>query len=403
MERLAMQDLIKWKEFPYRKPLIVKGVRQVGKTWLLKEFGRKFYSNTAYFNFDEYPEYREFFSHTKDVKRIIPNLAMASGQDIQPERTLLIFDEIQDCPEVINSLKYFCENAPEYHVACAGSLLGISLAKPSSFPVGKVDFLSVYPLNLHEFLMATGSDNLAAYLKELDEISPIPEAFFNPLAEKLKMFFVTGGMPEVVKAYVDGKGLERVRRIQNTILSNYDDDISKHADPRTAIRIHQVWMSMAQQLSKENKKFVYAHIQKGARAKDYETAITWLIDAGLIYRIPCVTKPCIPLKFYEEVESFKLYYVDCGLMGALSEAPADQILIGDNIFIEYKGAFTEQYVLQQMLTKHNTSFFYYHPENSDQEVEAIKEFYRYTRSYQRTMQHFGLTSKGSLHYMLNHR
>lgn len=371
MKRQIYDELKNWKTDSSRKPLILRGARQVGKTWIMKEFGSHEFKNMAYLNCEKNESAKTLFRDNFDVHRIIRGISALTKVDINPDDTLIVLDEIQEVPRAIQSLKYFYEDAPEYYVCAAGSLLGLKLRGEFSYPVGKVDEIYMFPMNFEEFVLAVeGEVSYQMLLKSpLDELSSISEKW----KELLRQYYFTGGMPEVVKAYVDGKGLERVRRIQNTILSNYDDDISKHADPRTAIRIHQVWMSMAQQLSKENKKFVYAHIQKGARAKDYETAITWLIDAGLIYRIPCVTKPCIPLKFYEEVESFKLYYVDCGLMGALSEAPADQILIGDNIFIEYKGAFTEQYVLQQMLTKHNTSFFYYHPENSDQEVDYMTQ------------------------------
>ena len=371
MRRQIYEKLKTWKTDPDRKPLILRGARQVGKTWVIKEFGRLEFSSMAYLNCEKNESAKTLFQEDFDVHRLIRGISALTKVDIKPKETLIVLDEIQEVPRAIQSLKYFCEDAPEYFVCAAGSLLGLKLRGEASFPVGKVDELNMYPLNFEEFVLASDGEISYQMLQKsgLEELSAISSKW----KELLRQYYFTGGMPEVVKAYIDGKGLERVRRIQKTILSNYDDDISKHAVPRTAIRIHQVWMSMAQQLSKENKKFVYAHIQKGARAKDYETAITWLIDAGLIYRIPCVTKPCIPLKFYEDVESFKLYYLDCGLMGALSDAPADQILIGDNIFVEYKGAFTEQYVLQQMLTKHSGSFLYYHPDNSDQEVDFMTQ------------------------------
>ncbi len=371
MERLAMQNLIKWKEFPYRKPLIVKGVRQVGKTWLLKEFGRKFYSNTAYFNFDEYPEYREFFSHTKDVKRIIPNLAMASGQDIQPERTLLIFDEIQDCPEVINSLKYFCENAPEYHVACAGSLLGISLAKPSSFPVGKVDFLSVYPLNLHEFLMATGSDNLAAYLKELDEISPIPEAFFNPLAEKLKMFFVTGGMPEVVKQWIETQSVGQIQSTLTNIINSYERDFQKHPDITQFPKITRIWNSVPSQLARENKKFMYKTVKEGARAREFEDALEWLVNAAVVYKTYRITAPGLPLSGYEDQSSFKIYLSDVGILRRLAKLDPSAFREGNRLFTEFKGALTENFVLQSLIPQLDAAPHYWSRINPSYEVDFV--------------------------------
>lgn len=371
MKRQIYEKLKAWKADPDRKPLILRGAHQVGKTWVLKEFGKTEFSSMAYLNCDKNESVKTLFQDDFDVHRLIRGISSLTRVDIKPGTTLIILDEIQEVPRAIQSLKYFCEDASEYYVCAAGSLLGLKLRSDISFPVGKVDEINMYPMNVEEFVFAVDGEISYQMLcnAPFEELCSLSSKW----KELLRQYYFTGGMPEAVKAYAAGKGLERVRRIQNAILSNYEDDISKHADPRTAIRIHQVWTSMAQQLSKENKKFVYAHIQKGARAKDYETAITLLTDAGLVYRIPCVTKPCIPLKFHEVVESFKLYYLDCGLMGALSESPADQILIGNNIFTEYKGAFTEQYVLQQMLTIHSNSIFYYHPDRSDQEVDFMTQ------------------------------
>ena len=230
MERFILKELLEWKNSPYRKPLILKGVRQVGKTWILKEFGRCYYENTAYFNFDENEEYKQFFETTKDVSRILQNLMLASGQKIVPEKTLIIFDEVQDCPKVINSMKYFCENAPQYHIACAGSLLGIALAKPSSFPVGKVNFMQINPMTFSEFLIANGDENLAVYLESVDAIEPIPDAFFNPLYEKLKMYYITGGMPESVLMWTEARDVSAMQEALSNIISAYERDFAKHPD-----------------------------------------------------------------------------------------------------------------------------------------------------------------------------
>ena len=371
MERLAMKHLTCWKKSPYRKPLIVKGVRQVGKTWLLKEFGRQFYNNIAYFNFDENPEYREFFATTKDVRRIIPNLAMAGGQDILPGKTLLIFDEIQDCPEVLNSLKYFCENAPEYHVVSAGSLLGITLAKPSSFPVGKVDFLSIYPMNFQEFLMATGSGNLAQYLEQVDEIAPLPEAFFNPLAEKLKMYYITGGMPEVVSRWVKTQSVDHVQTTLQNIINAYERDFMKHPEPKEFPKIARVWHSLPSQLARENKKFLYNVIKEGARAREYEDALEWLVNAALVYKTFRITSPGIPLSGYEDLSAFKIYLADVGVLRRLAKLDPVAFREGNRLFTEFKGALTENFVLQSLIPQFDAAPHYWSRLNPSYEVDFV--------------------------------
>lgn len=371
MERLAMKHLTCWKKSPYRKPLIVKGVRQVGKTWLLKEFGRQFYDNIAYFNFDENPEYREFFATTKDVRRIIPNLAMAGGQDILPGETLLIFDEIQDCPEVLNSLKYFCENAPEYHVVSAGSLLGITLAKPSSFPVGKVDFLSIYPMNFQEFLMATGSGNLAKYLEQVDEIAPLPEAFFNPLAEKLKMYYITGGMPEVVSRWVKTQSVDHVQATLQNIINAYERDFMKHPEPKEFPKIARVWHSLPSQLARENKKFLYNVIKEGARAREYEDALEWLVNAALVYKTFRITSPGIPLSGYEDLSAFKIYLADVGVLRRLAKLDPVAFREGNRLFTEFKGALTENFVLQSLVPQFDAAPHYWSRLNPSYEVDFV--------------------------------
>ena len=371
MERLAMNELVAWKDSAYRKPLIMKGVRQVGKTWLLKEFGRRFYENTAYFNFDENPEYRDFFATTKDVRRIIPNLAMAGGQEIQPGRTLLIFDEIQDCPEVLNALKYFHENAPEYHVACAGSLLGIALAKPSSFPVGKVDFLHLYPMSFHEFLMATGGEHLAAYLDQVDEIVPLPDAFFHPLAEKLKMYYITGGMPEVVGRWAASQSVGEVQTTLMNIITAYERDFMKHPAPREYPKIARVWNSMPSQLARENKRFLYNVVKEGARAREYEDAVEWLVQAALVYKVFRISAPGLPLSAYEDLSAFKLYLADVGVLRRLSRLDPSAFREGNRLFTEFKGALTENFVLQSLLPQLDAVPYYWARLNPSYEVDFV--------------------------------
>lgn len=371
MKRLAMNNLAAWKESPYRKPLIVKGVRQVGKTWLLKEFGRQFYYNTAYFNFDENPEYREFFAKTKDVKRIIPNLAMAGGQEILPGKTLIVFDEIQDCHEVINSLKYFCENAPEYHVASAGSLLGITLSKPSTFPVGKVDFLSIYPMNFQEFLTATGSENLADYLNSIDQIEPLPDAFFNPLAEKLKMYYITGGMPEVVRLWIETQSVGQIQSTLQNILNAYERDFMKHPEPKEFPKISRVWNSLPSQLARENKKFLYNVIKEGARAREYEDALEWLVNAALAYKIFRISSPGLPMTGYEDLSAFKIYLADVGLLRRLAKLDPVAFREGNRLFTEFKGALTENFVLQSLVPQFDAAPHYWSRINPSYEVDFV--------------------------------
>ena len=371
MERTAMQQLIDWKESPYRKPLIVKGVRQVGKTWLLKEFGRRYYDNVAYFNFDENPEYRDFFATTKDVRRIIPNLAMAGGQDITAGKTLVVFDEIQDCPEVLNSLKYFCENAPEYHVASAGSLLGIALAKPASFPVGKVDFLAMYPMTFQEFLMATGSGNLATYLNQIEEIAPLPEAFFNPLAEKLKMYFVTGGMPEVVNRWVETQSVGQVQSVLLDIINAYERDFMKHPETKEYPKLSRIWNSLPSQLARENKKFLYSAVKEGARAREYEDALEWLVNAALVYKTFRITTPGIPLSGYEDLSAFKIYLADVGVLRRLAKLDPVAFREGNRLFTEFKGALTENFVLQSLVPQFDAAPHYWSRLNPSYEVDFV--------------------------------
>lgn len=333
-----MKKLQIWKESSYRKPLITKGVRQVGKTWILKEFGRLCYKNTAYFNFDENEEYKQFFETTKDVNRILQNLMLVSGQKIEPGNTLIIFDEVQDCPKVINSMKYFCENAPEYHIACAGSLLGIALAKPSSFPVGKVNFMQVNPMSFEEFLLANGDENLVAYLESIEEISPVPEAFFNPLSEKLKMYLVTGGMPEPVQMWTQERDVQAMQNSLSEIIEAYERDFSKHPSLSEYPKISMIWKSVPSQLARENKKFLYKVVKEGARAREYEDALQWLVDARLLHKIYRSGAPGLPIAAYDDLSAFKIYLVDVGLLRRLAQLAPTAFGEGNRLFTEFKAA-----------------------------------------------------------------
>ena len=348
MERLLLRELKQWKESVYRKPLILRGARQVGKTWLLKEFGRQQYQSTAYFNFDEHAEYQQFFATTKDVKRILMNLSMASGQPIEPGKTLVIFDEIQECPAALNTLKYFCEKLPELSVACAGSLLGIALTRSASFPVGKVDFLSMGPMNFSEFLRALGDGNLAAYLETIDTIAPLPDAFFNPLAEKLKMYFVTGGMPEAVRLWAETHDTARVEQVLSNILLAYEQDFTKHAEPREYPKLSLIWHSLPSQLARENKKFLYKVVKQGARAREYEDALAWLCNAELCTKVYRSSKPGLPMSAYDDLAAFKIYMLDVGLLRRLSVLLPSAFAEGNRLFVEFKGALTENYILEAL-------------------------------------------------------
>lgn len=349
MERFILNDLVEWKKSKYRKPLILKGVRQVGKTWILKEFGKKYYENVVYFNFDENIEYRQFFELTKDVKRILQNLMLISGEKIEAEKTLVIFDEIQDCPDVINSLKYFCENAPEYHIVCAGSLLGVALAKPSSFPVGKVEFLNIYPMNFCEFLTANGDGNLKKYLDSINDIEIIPDAFYNPLCEKLKMYYITGGMPESVYVWTQERDTKIMVKILDNLLESYERDFTKHPNINEFPKISMIWRSIPSQLSRENKKFIYKVVKEGARAREYEDALQWLVNANLISKIYRSSAPRIPIVSYDDLSAFKIYLVDVGLLNRLSFLSPSAFGEGNRLFTEFKGALTENYVLQSLI------------------------------------------------------
>lgn len=371
MERFLLKKLLAWKTSPYRKPLIVKGVRQVGKTWILKEFGRLYYDNVAYFNFDENEEYKQFFDTTKNVNRILQNLSMASSQTISSEKTLIIFDEVQDCPNVINSMKYFCENAPEYHIACAGSLLGIALAKPSSFPVGKVNFMQVDPMTFEEFLIANGDSNLSEYIQTIDTIEPIPDAFFNPLYEKLKMYYVTGGMPEPVRIWTEARDVNVMQETLSNIIEAYERDFAKHPNVNEFPKISMIWNSIPSQLAKENKKFLYKVVKTGARAREYEDALQWLIDARLVHKIYRSTSPGLPISAYDDVSAFKIYLVDVGLLRRLAKLAPTAFGEGNRLFTKFKGALTENFVLQTLMMQFEVTPRYWSQANPPYEVDFL--------------------------------
>lgn len=359
MERFILNNLIEWKNSKYRKPLMLKGVRQVGKTWILKEFGKKYYKNFVYFNFDENIEYLQFFQTTKDPRRILQNLMLISGEKIEAENTLVIFDEIQDAPEVINSLKYFYENIPEIHIACAGSLLGIALAKPSSFPVGKIDFLSINPMTFSEFLIANGDQNLKSYLDSVDSIENIPDAFFNPLCEKLKMYYLTGGMPEAVYIWTHERNTELMLKSLNNIIEAYEKDFAKHPNIKEFPKISMIWKSIPSQLSRENKKFIYKVVKEGARAREYEDALQWLVDANLVNKIYRSSAPKLPLSAYDDLSAFKIYLVDVGLLNRLSLLSSSAFAEGNRLFTEFKGALTENYILESLENQFETKARYW--------------------------------------------
>ena len=371
MERLIMKQLYAWKSSPYRKPLILKGVRQVGKTWVLKEFGRKYYENTAYFNFDENEEYKQFFETAKDVDRILQNLMLASNQKISPEKTLIIFDEVQDCPKVINSMKYFCENAPEYHIACAGALLGITLSKPASFPVGKVNFMQIDPMTFAEFLLANGDENLAAYLNTIDRVEPLPDAFFNPLYEKLKMYFVTGGMPESVLMWTKARDVAAMQNVLSDIIEAYERDFAKHPNISEFPKISMIWKSVPSQLARENKKFLYRVVKEGARAREYEDALQWLVDARLVHKVYRSTAPGLPVSAYDDLSAFKIYLVDVGILRRLAMLAPTDFGEGNRLFTEFKGALSENYVLQTLLTQFEVFPRYWSQNNPPYEVDFL--------------------------------
>ena len=369
MYRYAIENLDKWKNSKNRKPLIIEGARQVGKTWIMKEFGKKSYNKTVYINFDSNAQMAELFSIDLNVERIIMGLELYAGHKINPADTLIIFDEVQEVPKALSSLKYFYENAPEYHIVCAGSLLGIALHEGTSFPVGKVDFLKLYPLSFKEFLMAIGLERFAELLdkKDYDMIKTFKQTYI----DALKQYYYIGGMPEVVASFAEEKDFVEARKIQKRILTAYEQDFSKHAPKEIVPKIRMLWNSIPSQLAKENKKFIYGLIREGARAKEYETAIMWLSDCGLVHKVSRINAPNIPLKAYEDLKAFKLFIVDVGLLGAMVGLNQRTLLNGNELFIEFKGALTEQYVMQQLAINQDLGVYYYTNERNTCEVDFI--------------------------------
>ena len=348
IKRTILKKLTAWKQAPDRKPLILQGARQVGKTWLLTHFGTAEFNNVAYFNFEEQPDLKQFFENTKDIPRIVQNLSLVHGQPILPQKTLIIFDEIQECNDALNTLKYFCENAPEYAVASAGSLLGVAMSRGNSFPVGKVDFLHLHPVCFSEFLSAADA-KLFDYLESVDRIEPLPDIFFHQLVEKLKMYFICGGMPEAVVALLEKQDTEKTQQVLQNIINAYALDFSKHAENKEIPKLNHLWSSILSQLARENKKFLYQAVRQGARSREYEDALLWLSHAGLVHRIFRISKPGLPLSAYDDLSAFKLYLIDVGLLRRLSFLDPIAIREGNRLFMEFKGALSENFVLQHLI------------------------------------------------------
>ena len=369
MYRIAIEKLFEWKESKYRKPLIIEGARQVGKTWLMKEFGRKAYKNTVYINFESNSRMSQLFTSDLDTTRLIMGLELYIGHKIDSQNTLIIFDEIQEVPRALTSLKYFYEDAPQYHIVCAGSLLGIALHLGTSFPVGKVDFLKLYPLSFREFLMAIGNESFANLLDSRDY--QMINSFKETYIDALRKYYFIGGMPECVEDFIENKDFNEVRRIQKNILATYEQDFSKHAPNEIVPKIRMLWNSIPSQLVKENKKFIYRLIREGARAKEYENAIMWLMDCGLIHKVSRVNTASIPLKAYEDLKTFKLFVLDIGLLCCMAGLQSETLLDGNTVFVELKGALTEEYVCQQLKTIDDLGVYYYTNDRNSCEVDFV--------------------------------
>lgn len=370
--RNVLQQLIGWKANPRRKPLILQGARQVGKTWLLKHFGENYFTSVAYFNFDQQAELKQFFETTKDTKRILQNLSLVHGKAILPQTTLVIFDEIQECNDALNALKYFNEDSPEYAIACAGSLLGVTMNRGASFPVGKVEFIQIHPVTFAEFL-AVADSNLSGYLENIDKIEAIPDIFFNPITDKLKMYYISGGMPESIIALLENQDVELTQKALQNILNAYTLDFSKHVENRDIPKINHVWSSLPSQLARENKKFLYQSIKPGARAREYEDALLWLINAGLVHQVYCSLKPSLPLSAYDDLSAFKIYLHDVGLLRRLSQLDPIAIAEGNRLLTEFKGALTENFVLESLVQQFEGLPRYWKSE-SKAEVDFLVQF-----------------------------
>lgn len=369
MQRYALKHLINWKNKKNHKPLVIQGARQVGKTWLMQEFGKKYYEQVAYINFDVDVKSREIFDVDYDTERLIMDIGLATKTKINAENTLIIFDEIQECPRALTSLKYFRENAPQYDIIVAGSLLGVACHEGTGFPVGKVSFMNLFPLSFEEFLLAMGEERFVELLNKKD--FKTIKLFNNKYEKLLKQYCYVGGMPEIVQDFVESKDFESVRNLQKEILSAYEEDFTKHIPTNTVAKIRLLWKSIPAQLSKENKKFIYGAAKEGARARDFEAALSWLINSGLVYRVNKITKPDLPITAYEDFNSFKLFVLDVGLLGAMTDLQADTIIDGNRIFEEFKGAIAEQYVLQQFKTIKDLPVFYWSNETSRAEIDFV--------------------------------
>ena len=369
MDRFALEKLKQWKEKKNRKPLIIRGARQVGKTWLMKEFGRTCFKKTAYVNFDSNTRMRQVFEGDINIERMILAISAETGVSIDSQDTLLIFDEVQEVPKALTALKYFCEEAPQYAIVAAGSLLGVAMHKGTSFPVGKVDFMDLYPLNFREFLCALGEERFVEILDSSD--TDMVTMFKSKYLDRVREYYYVGGMPEVVQCYVDTKDFNEVREIQKNLLNYYQQDFSKHAEATLVPRLNLVWNSIPMQLAKENKKYIYGQVREGARAKDFELAIQWLMDCGLIHKVQRIKKPDLPLKAYVDLDAFKIYLLDIGLLIAMVDLNARVIIDGNRIFTEFKGALTEQYVLQQLIADLGVEAYYYSTEKSSGEIDFL--------------------------------
>lgn len=369
MYRSAIEQLDSWKQKKNKKPLIIRGARQVGKTWLMKEFGHKSFKNTVYINFDNNPQMMELFSLDMNIQRIITGIEIYIGFKIEVENTLLIFDEIQEVPQALSSLKYFNEEASDYQIICAGSLLGVALHEGTSFPVGKVEFMDLYPLSFNEFMHAMGKEQYVELLKNNDFI--MANTFKLEYIELLKYYYFVGGMPEAVQQFIDNRDFNEVRIIQQNILDAYEQDFSKHAPNDIVPRIRMLWNSIPGQLAKENKKFIYGLIKTGSRAKDYETALMWLIDCGLVHKVQRVSTPSIPLKAYEDLKAFKLFILDVGLLGCIVNLDQSILINGNELFKEFKGSLSEQYVLQQLKTLDNVETYYWTNDRGTAELDFL--------------------------------
>lgn len=369
MIREAIKDLVKWKDGVHRKPLIIRGARQVGKTWIMKEFGRTYYEKFAYINFDNNERMESLFSGNLDISRLITALQIESGVKIDANNTLIIFDEVQEVPKALTSLKYFYENAPQYHIVAAGSLLGVALHHGTSFPVGKVDFMDLYPMSFIEFLNATGNEELSKLILTKD--FELIKSFKGRYIDLLKQYYYIGGMPEAVSSFIDTKDYTVVREIQKRLLIAYEQDFSKHAPNEVVPRIRMLWTSIPSQLAKENRKFIYGLIRQGARAREYELAMQWLLDCGLIYKVGRITKPDMPIMAYQDFNAFKLFVLDVGLLSAMSGLDLKSLLQGNKVFEEFKGALNEQYVLQQLITNKDITPYYWTAEKSSGEIDFV--------------------------------